>query len=106
MVGQKPRVSLLPFPRDDDAFVQRAKALLDSLDGGPDAAHRLEALLRAEYANAIVQPRDGLGALDRSVEAWYVYRDGSPTFKAHADDATGEHDRHLTTQDGFSISQA
>lgn len=77
MVRQYKNITLLPFPSDDEKFVQRAEVLLEDLDGTAGKAQRLEELLRAEYPDAIVRRRQELGALDHSNEAWYVYRDGS-----------------------------
>jgi len=75
-------VILLPFPRDDELFVRRAHSFLEELDGDlVSAPERLEALLRREYPGAVVQPRDGLAALDGSNEAWYVFRDGTATVR-------------------------
>jgi hypothetical protein len=72
------RVTLLPFPRDDDAFVRHAQLALEDVDSSPEAAPaHLEALLRVDYPGAVVRRRDGLGSFD-GLEAWYVYRDGSP----------------------------
>jgi len=71
------KATLLPFPRDDRAFVLRAEGWLQDLD--PDVPERLEALLRLEYPDAVVRPRDDLGTLDGTNQAWYVYRDGRPT---------------------------
>jgi len=71
-------VTLLPFPRDDEVFVGRARSLLEDLDGEAGGApERLEALLRLEFPGAVVKRRDRLAALDGSNEAWYVYRDGT-----------------------------
>jgi len=82
-------VTLLPFPRDDEIFVRRVRSLLEELDGAADAApERLETLLRREYPSAVVQPREGLGALDGTNEAWYVYRDGGAIRHATADPAS------------------
>jgi len=84
-------VSLLPFPRDDETFVRRAERLLDTLDGGAMASPgRLQALLRHYYPAAIVRPRDGLGAVDGSTRAWYVYRDGGLTPQAVSDEAADD----------------
>jgi hypothetical protein len=77
MVRNHENITLLPFPRDDDMFVRRAKTLLDEVDGLADKAQHLEDLLRAEYPDAVVRRRHAIGALDQSTEAWYVYRDGS-----------------------------
>jgi hypothetical protein len=71
------KATLLPFPRDDHAFVQRAERCLADLD--PGSPERLETLLRLHYPDAVVRCRDGLGSLDGVNQAWYVYRDGRPT---------------------------
>jgi len=81
MVVGRSRVTLLPFPRDDEVFVRRAELLKDAVDGDADAPQRLQALLRRDYPDAIVRPRDGFAAVDEASEAWYVYRDGGAARK-------------------------
>jgi hypothetical protein len=93
------KVTLLPFPREDETFAHHAARLLDRLDGAPDPPQRLQDLLRAEYPNAAVWPRSELAAVDDSSAAWYVYRDGNAmphadaTSTLHAGEALGADDQ-------------
>jgi hypothetical protein len=79
MVARSSTVTLLLFPRDDDAFgsvLERIAAEVGDLKGV--APEQLQRRLRAHYPGAVVRAQDPLGGLDASRSAWYVYRDGSP----------------------------
>ena len=64
------RPLLILNPRHDERFVARVQYLMAS---GTDAPEKLQELLRAHFAEALVRPRSLSGEPQR---VWYVYRDG------------------------------
>jgi hypothetical protein len=72
-------ITLLRFPRDDDAFagvLDRIVAEASDLQGV--APSYIQDRLRAVYPGAVVHAQDPLAGLGAAGVAWYVYRDGSP----------------------------